>query len=385
MATKTGPFGTALLLFLVRALTTPSSGAQATLINFDDVAAPWGFSDTQALRNEYVGLGVSFSAPGNDGGARLDWHGVFAVNGYSSPNFLAFNAEAFYLNGGTPRTPETLTFTVPTEGVRFKVGSGFDPDFTVTARAFDAAAMLLGTVSLVVGPTLATLTVPFLGIKTLVIDFDAPQGSLVIDDLEFPAPMATPTVTPTAMPTPTCGALPVSGCRTPAVSGRALLRYKDRAPDTKDWLQWKWSKGSVTSKEEFGTPLTTTSYQVCVYDGTPKLIFDATIPAGGTCNVSNPKPCWKDTTRGFDYNDKDLTPDGVARLNLRQGLVAGQAQIKLRTKGTSLDDPALPFTQPVIVQLHNAESGLCWEAVYSTPAAKNVSGPPLGQFKDKAD
>jgi hypothetical protein len=169
------------------------------------------------------------------------------------------------------------------------------------------------------------------------------------------------------------------------VGGKASLQYKDKSPDTKDQLQWKWSKGSVTSKAEFGTPLTTTSYQLCIYDGTPTLIFDAAIPAGGLCGASNPKPCWKDKPKGFAYKDKDLTPEGVDQLKLQEGLVAGKAQIQLKAKSSALDDPALPFSQPVIVQLHNAESGLCWEAVYSAPASKNVSGPPVGQFKDKAD
>jgi hypothetical protein len=115
------------------------------------------------------------------------------------------------------------------------------------------------------------------------------------------------------------------------------------------------------------------------------LIFDATIPAGGLCGASNSKPCWKDKPHGFDYRQKGLTPDGVAQMKLQEGTVAGKAQIQVRAKGALLDDPALPFGQPVTVQLHNAESGLCWEAVYSFPATTNVAGPPTGQFKDKAD
>ena len=194
------------------------------------------------------------------------------------------------------------------------------------------------------------------------------------------------TPTPTVSPTPTCASGPVAGCRTPAVSAKASLQYKDSsANDAKDQLQWKWSKGSVTTKAEFGTPLTTTNYQLCIYDGTASLIFGATIPAGGSCGASNPKPCWKNKPKGFDYKDKDLTPDGVNQLKLQEGLVAGKAQIQLTGKGALLDDPTLPFSQPVTVQLHNAESGLCWEAVYSFPASKNVAGPPTGQFKDKAD
>jgi hypothetical protein len=183
-----------------------------------------------------------------------------------------------------------------------------------------------------------------------------------------------------------CAAGPVVGCRTPAASGKATLQYKDHsANDTKDQLQWRWSKGSITSKAQFGNPLVSTSYQLCVYDGASTLIFDATIPAGGMCGVSNPKPCWKNKTKGFDYKDKDLTPDGVSQMKLQEGLVAGKAVIQVKGKGSALDDPPLPFGQPVTVQLHNTESGLCWESIHSFPASKNVAGPPIGRFKDKAD
>ncbi len=89
-------------------------------------------------------------------------------------------------------------------------------------------------------------------------------------------------------------------------------------------------------------------------------------------------------TKGFDYKDKDLTPDGIEQLKLKEGLAAGQASIQLKGKGTPLDDPTYPIAQPVTVQLHNTTSGLCWEAVYGAPATKNTAGPP-GQFKDKAD
>ncbi|MCC6850267.1 MAG: hypothetical protein IT294_17385 [Deltaproteobacteria bacterium] len=193
-----------------------------------------------------------------------------------------------------------------------------------------------------------------------------------------------PTATPTTTPTPTCAALPVAGCRTPSVGQKAQLALKDRSPDAKDQLQWKWSKGSATTKADFGSPTTTTSYHLCVYDGTSTVIVDALIPAGGLCGTSNPKPCWKDKTKGFDYKDKDLTPDGVEQLKLKEGLAAGKASIQLKAKGTPLDDPSYPITQPVTVQLHNTASGLCWEAVYSAPATKNTAGPPA-QFKDKAD
>ncbi len=196
---------------------------------------------------------------------------------------------------------------------------------------------------------------------------------------------ATPvaTSTPTGIATPACGAAPQAGCRTPAVGQKALLSLKDKSPDDKDLFGWKWLKGSSTTIGDFGDPLSTDTYELCIYDGGSNLIMHATAPAGGLCNAANPKPCWSANANGFKYVDKDLTPLGVQKIILKAG--ADQAaKILVKGKGANLDMPAIfPLVQPITVQLTNS-SGICWEAGYSAPASKNTVGPP-GQFKDKAD
>ncbi len=192
-----------------------------------------------------------------------------------------------------------------------------------------------------------------------------------------------PTMTPTPLATPTCGMSQVAGCRTPAVGQKAQLLFKSYADTTKNKLIWKWIKGSATSKApDFGTPLTTTSYVLCVYDATSALISSAAAPAGGTCNIASPTACWSDKPTGFKYKDKDGTPDGLQQILLKEG-IAEKAKISVKGKGSNLNTPPLfPLTQPVTAQLTNGS--VCWEATYSAPATKNELGPP-GQFKDKAD
>ncbi len=192
----------------------------------------------------------------------------------------------------------------------------------------------------------------------------------------------TPTPTPTATPL-TCDAAPIAGCRTPAIGQKAFLLLKDQPDDNKDKLIWKWIKGSATAKvPDFGTPLTTTDYLLCVYDGTSTKIAEGLAPANGLCNASNPTACWSDKPTGFKYKDKDLTPHGLQQILLKEGLVE-KAKIIVKGKGLNLDMPSMPVTQPLTVQLRNG-AGVCWEAVYSSPAIKNEMGPP-GFFKDKAD
>ena len=193
---------------------------------------------------------------------------------------------------------------------------------------------------------------------------------------------STPTLTPSSTPTPACG-VPPEGCRTPSVRRKAQLTIKDTAPDRKDQLMWKWIKGSVTPLIAFGSPTTTTDYRFCVYDAGMTLLYEADIPAGGLCDAAHPKPCWQAKPKSFMYKNKELTPDGVMKLRLKEGLSPGKAQIQLKAKGTLLDDPAFPLAQPLTVRLVNSD-GRCWEATYTFPARRNTVGPPA-QFKGKAD
>jgi hypothetical protein len=194
---------------------------------------------------------------------------------------------------------------------------------------------------------------------------------------------ATPTSTPipTVSPTPLCGLMPDVGCRKPTAPLRSTIDLKDRLPDTHDGLTWKWTKGEGTLKADFGDPLATTSYALCVYDraaGTPTLKVAADIPAGGTCAG---KPCWKEKTHGFKYVDKEATPEGVVSLVLKEGL-EGRTQITLKAKGINLEMPSLPLDQDpaITVQLKN-DRGICWDADYTVPAIRNEQV----EFRDKSD
>jgi len=189
----------------------------------------------------------------------------------------------------------------------------------------------------------------------------------------------TPTPTPTVTPQPGCGGAPVSSCRSPIVSGKAQLRIRNSSTDGKDRLLWRWSKGSATSKADFGSPLGTTGYRLCAYDGLDNLILTARAPAGGSCNSAAPQACWRDQRSGYRYIDKDTTPDGLQQVILKAG-VAGKAQIKVVGKGALLGLPMLPVQDlPVTVQLVS-DDGQCWGATYGTTLRNDSE-----QLKAKGD
>jgi hypothetical protein len=174
-----------------------------------------------------------------------------------------------------------------------------------------------------------------------------------------------------------CGPTPQAGCRAPAQPGKGTVQLKDKTPDKRDAVNWKYIKGAATTVGDFGAPLTSTNYTFCVYDSSaaPQPVLLAHIPSGGTCGT---KPCWKTVKGGFKYNDKLFTPDGIQQLLLKSG-AATKAKIILKGKGVDLPMPSLPLTTPVTVQIKN-DAGVCWEAKYST-SIKNL----VEQFRAKAD
>jgi len=167
-----------------------------------------------------------------------------------------------------------------------------------------------------------------------------------------------------------CSPAPVEGCRRPILGGKSKLDVKDNADDTKDSLKWKWQKGDATSLADFGDPLGSDGWRLCLYDaGVP--VSSTELPAGGTCGT---KPCWSAKPTGFTYKDAELTPDGAQTAVMKAG-IAGKASISLGAKGAALETPdPSAFTGPLRVQLQRADGGVCFEATYSAPFKKNVGG-----------
>jgi hypothetical protein len=203
-----------------------------------------------------------------------------------------------------------------------------------------------------------------------------------------PTPGATATPTPSATPAVTpapscgvgiCGDAPAAGCATQTVADKGLLLFKDRPGERDDRLLWKWLRGATTSKADFGAPLTTTDYELCVYDASAALIVRACAPAGGLCAS---KPCWRESRRGYKYRTRDVAPSGAKRtlqLDLKEG-PDGKARIIVKGHGGNPAIPSLPVAQPVTVQLVNGGAA-CWQTTFSAPARQNEPG----RFKDTGD
>lgn len=65
---------------------------------------------------------------------------------------------------------------------------------------------------------------------------------------------------------------------------------------------------------------------------------------------------------------------------MKEGLVNGKTRIQVKSRGINILPPALPFTLPVTVQVHNTQTGVCWDAVFSAADANDAES-----FKARGD
>jgi len=164
-----------------------------------------------------------------------------------------------------------------------------------------------------------------------------------------------------------CGQVP-SGCK---AAGRSLFTLRnDAGNDERDTLTFKWLQGAETTTAELGSPDDATEYALCVRAGSSAATV--AIPAGSN---------WAATgLSGFRYKDASGSgaPSGARRALLRIGS-AGKAKAVVKGKGVHLPDDLVPaLSTPVAVQLVNAQTGTCFEAVYD---GANVIKNDGGQFR----
>jgi cysteine-rich repeat protein len=163
---------------------------------------------------------------------------------------------------------------------------------------------------------------------------------------------------------------PEPACRAAA---RGSLLIRDRFPETRDVLTWKWTRGAATAGFDLGNPASgTTRYDLCIYDesgGAPALVLRAALPPGGTCGT---QPCWKAASSGgYRYADRDAAAHGLRTLVLKPG-AEGKAKIVVKGKGDALLLPDLPLDADprVTVQLVSS-TGACWATGFDAPSAND--------------
>jgi len=174
--------------------------------------------------------------------------------------------------------------------------------------------------------------------------------------------------------------IPLEFTCSPALATKASLALKKDPAEAKNALKWKWTGVDAFNVAELGAPDVTTPLSLCVYDHDGP-VLSALAPAGGTCAGT---PCWQvDVGKGkVKYTDKDLTPDGLSKIQGKSGL-AGKGKLAVQGKGANLSMSALSLTLPVRARLIRSDTPACWEATFSLPG--NVKKNDAAQFKAKSD
>lgn len=136
-------------------------------------------------------------------------------------------------------------------------------------------------------------------------------------------------------------------------SGKSFLQLKKNG-GTSDRLVWKWLRGAALNPANFGAPLTSTDYSLCIYDGNG-LMMSASAPAGSL---------WRLNANGAKYRDSLGGSDGVTNILLRAG-AATRSRTIFKGKGAALGVPSLGGqVYPLTAQLVNSDTNTCMETVF---------------------
>lgn len=158
-----------------------------------------------------------------------------------------------------------------------------------------------------------------------------------------------------------CGETPLAGCRT---SLKGVLLVSDKPDDVKDKMVWKVINGDPTTQADFADPTATAMYALCLYENGVASTDAVLSPSGAL---------WRSiSTKGFVYKDKAGTQSSLTKVLLK-GNTEPKTKIVLKGKGATLPLPAPPLTLPVLVQLVNSDTGICWEGTFGS-ALRNQSG-----------
>jgi CSLREA domain-containing protein len=168
----------------------------------------------------------------------------------------------------------------------------------------------------------------------------------------------------TSTRTASCPLLPRTGCQAELGERSKLTQSSQRHPDGSFGnLSWSWVGSAAVPVGDFADPVSgATSYTLCVYGGDGSVPSAFAAPAGGTCGK---RPCWRATSSGFTYANQLLYPDGVRKVVLAGGEVAGKAKITLKASALFHGGLPLPAIPPVRVQLLRSDAATCWDATFS--------------------
>jgi hypothetical protein len=175
------------------------------------------------------------------------------------------------------------------------------------------------------------------------IDSDVPATDAELADAADDLALALDFLTP-------CPPMPQADCRT-ETKGKLLVK---QSGGKKNKLLWKWTSSTGIDAGTLPDPTDDAGYALCLYEDLTGVRFaEIVIPADGT------KWAQRKKGDGLQYKDKETTAAGVSKVLIKEASTKATAQVK--GKGENVPFITLPVTAPVVAQLLNGETGLCWQ------------------------
>jgi hypothetical protein len=159
-------------------------------------------------------------------------------------------------------------------------------------------------------------------------------------------------------------------------AGKFSIGIKN-ANGPKSSVKWGWKKGEAVDNADIGTPTSTTTYALCIYDrqsDVPSLV--------GSYNIAAGSPPWTAKPGQAKYSDKAGASDGVTSVKIKAS-TDGKSSLKLKATGANLTLPPAFNTsvffdvdQSLTVQMLNSE-GACWTTDF-TPGTEKKNDAAKG-------
>ena len=150
-------------------------------------------------------------------------------------------------------------------------------------------------------------------------------------------------------------------------AAKSKLLIADRGDDG-DKIVWKWLRGASTSNAELADPLSTATYDLCLFAGSPAAVI-------AEAQVAPNAQDWSAVSdRGYLY--QNTGGDGTIRKIVLKNSDSDLSTIIVKAKGANLTELPLLSGTPILVQLHNSQSDACWSSTFD-------AGDPsaVGKFK----
>jgi hypothetical protein len=163
---------------------------------------------------------------------------------------------------------------------------------------------------------------------------------------------------------------PATGCNTSNAKGSLSMKVAPLQGGLES-TKFQWKAGTIPLGD-FGSPTTSTDYEICALDQN-KILASGLALAAATCGS---KSCWTESDKGVKYiATGNLNSIAVQQL-LGGASIDGKAKVQVKIAGSATPFDINSIAYPVTVQVTTSD-GQCWQQVFTSTDEKKNDGVQL--------